>query len=168
MRYLVGFVLAVALGASPRSVSAQNGQEGAASEQNQEATRAAVSPSEEVAGTSPELDWSLMEAQGPPVRRARAGLIGSAAVTGVGALLFGITFLSQFQCIEIDFDEPCRPERSWHRPVRVTGGILMVGGAVGMIVSGVLLGVRKRQPRDARHAAQRRTQWDLTRSRLVF
>jgi hypothetical protein len=45
------------------------------------------------------------------------------------------------------------------------------GGAVGMIISGALLGVRKRKLRrlqEAHYGAPRRVQWDLARSRLVF
>ena len=45
-------------------------------------------------------------------------------------------------------------------------------GAAGMIVAGILLGVRKRKLRALREAAQyerrRRVQWDLARSWLVF
>jgi hypothetical protein len=46
----------------------------------------------------------------------------------------------------------------------------MVGGAAGMIATGILLGVRKRKLRlqEADYGTPRRVQWDLARSRLVF
>ncbi len=177
MRYFVGFVLfLLALGAAPRSVSAQEAKEGAISEPNRQ------EPSSEPAGeegsrsleygdpvsTPPNtkwgLDWSLVE-ETPDVQTAKIGLGVSAAVIAVGGVVFGVSFIEL--CI---LQEDC-PEPSWHRPVRITGGVLMAGGAAGMIVSGILLGVRKRQERrvqETHYGRSRRVQWDLAGSRLVF
>jgi hypothetical protein len=47
---------------------------------------------------------------------------------------------------------------------------LMISGAVGMIVTGTLLGIRKgelRRLQAADYGRPRRVQWDLARSRLV-
>ena len=93
--------------------------------------------------------------------------MGSAVALGLGGAVFGISFIEI--CI-LSFGEDC-PEPSWHRPVRITGGVLMAGGAAGMLVSGILLGVRKGQRRklqEAHYGVRRRVQWDLARSRLVF
>jgi hypothetical protein len=47
----------------------------------------------------------------------------------------------------------------------------MAGGGVGLIVSGVLLGVQKQRQRELQethYGSPRRVQWDPARSRLVF
>ena len=52
------------------------------------------------------------------------------------------------------------------------GGVALAGiGSVGMIATGILLGVRKRKRRklhEADYGRPRKVQWDLARSRVVF
>jgi len=53
----------------------------------------------------------------------------------------------------------------------IGGGVLGAVGLVGVIVSGVKLGTRKRELRtleEAKYAKPRRARWDLVGSRLVF
>jgi hypothetical protein len=48
---------------------------------------------------------------------------------------------------------------------------LMISGAVGMIVTGTLLGIRKGELRSlqkADYGRPRRVQWDFARSQVVF
>jgi hypothetical protein len=175
MRYLFGFLCVCALGVVPlpRNASAQAAEHSEATEQavdeepSPEPAGEEGSPSLEYAdpGSNPPnikwgLDWSLHEDMDPAVRRARIGLITSAAVLAVGGALFGISY------IDIGFTP-----RRWVDPVRITGVTLMAGGAAGMIATGALLGVRKRklrEPQEAHYGTPRRVQWDLARSRLVF
>ena len=54
---------------------------------------------------------------------------------------------------------------------RIAGSTLMAVGALGMIVSGALVRVRKRELREmqqAHHGTRRRAQWDPAQWRLVF
>jgi hypothetical protein len=59
----------------------------------------------------------------------------------------------------------------WVDPVGNAGMVLALGGAAGMIATGILLGVRKgkrRSLQEADYGTPRRVQWDLAQSRLVF
>ena len=183
MRYVVGFVLALALVASPLSVSAQAGEEGTPSESNLREPAPASEPAPkgpalqleldsagvEVAQSRPTLEegWYTLEEMDVREWRQPNGLIGSAVALGLGAVVFGISFAEM--CI-FPPPEGC-PEPNWHRPLRITGGVLMASGAAGMLASGILVGVRKgrrRELQEAHYGKPRRVQWDLARSRLVF
>ena len=95
----------------------------------------------------------------PRVRRPRIGILSSTGVFLIGGMLTGIAGASANT---------------------VTGeslGALWAGvsvasaGLVGMIVSGTVLGVRKRQARGqerANYGKPRRARWDLATSRLMF
>jgi hypothetical protein len=112
-----------------------------------------------------DLGWAVFSEESS-VAAARVGLGASAAVLGVGSIVFGISFVPPL-CV---FAEECPPP-SWQYPVRITGGILMAGAASGMIVSGVLLGIHKKRLRSlraSRWAKPRRARWDLATSELVF
>ena len=97
------------------------------------------------------------------VKRAKIGLWSTAGVTVVGGVMIGAswpcmarTFLSEdAACVGAFF----------------AGAVVGFSGAVGMIVTGALLGARKRKLRkfeEAQHRRPRRVQWDLAQSRLVF
>ena len=150
MRYLVGFLFVLA-GLAALPVSAQAGEEGAASEPN-----IVQEPSSEPASKEPalklELDTAGVEVvPSPPrtfpdrytemrlrVRRAKIGLGVSAVVMVVGtALAFGGGAAS------ICLSEPC----SRATGLTITGSIMVGAGAAGMVASGILLGVRKRKLR---------------------
>ena len=162
----------------PRGVGAQADEEGATVEPGPREPSLPSEPGGEEGSRSLEyadpvsapsntkwgLDWSLV-GETPDVQTAKIGLGVSTAVLAVGGVVLGISFIEL--CI---LQEDC-PEPSWHRPVRITGGVLMAGGAAGMIVSGILLGVRKRKLRrlpETHYGRPRRVQWDLAGSRLVF
>jgi len=175
MRWLVGFVFVLTLAVLPLSASAQDAEEGTTAEPGpqepplpSEPAGEEGSPSLEHAdpGSTPTLDWSIVE-ETPQAQTAAIGLTATAAVLAFGGVVFGISFIDGCRIFPV---EDC-PEPSWNRPVRVTGVVLMAGGSAGMIVSGILLGVRKRQGRrlqEAHYGTPRRVQWDLARSRLVF
>jgi hypothetical protein len=171
------------VGTLPRSVGAQTGEEGTTSEPNLQEPGPSTEPAPGEPALQLELDsagvevvqsrhtleegWYTPEEMDVREWRQRNGLIGSAVALGLGAVVFGISFVEM--CI-FPPPEGC-PEPSWHRPVRITGGVLMAGGAAGMLVSGILVGVRKGQRRElqeAHYARRRRVQWDVARSRLVF
>jgi hypothetical protein len=103
------------------------------------------------------------------VKRARIGLISTAAAAFVGLPLFLVGIYHQ-DCFLAGLFSSER-EAKWCTPVASTGFVLMVGGSVGMIVTGILLGVRKGKRRtlqEAHFGRPHRVQWDLARSRVVF
>jgi hypothetical protein len=169
----------LALAALPQSASAQ-------AEESAEAPKQAVeqepAPSSEPAPAEPALQLKLDDAgvevvPSPPrtfdgytleemelrVKRARIGLITSAAVFPVGIALLSVGAANA--CI-VGSDCP-----GWANPVMWTGFALMGAGLYGMIVSGAMMHVRKRKLRElqeAHYRRPRRVQWDLAQSRVVF
>lgn len=184
MRWLVGFVLALA--ASPLSASAQAGEEGATPEPGLQES----APSPEPPPKEPSLELKLgangvdvvpsaprsgdgyivvseeMELRAR-VPKARAWLIAMSVVTAIGVpvLALGLTYDRRQQPSEgfdLDFTGV---------GLAITGGVILVVGVVGMAASGAALGASKQELRElqeAHYARRRRVQWDLPRSRLVF
>jgi hypothetical protein len=168
MRYLVGFVF-LALVAVPLSVSAQAGEEGATSEQHlQEPSpekpalqlRLDDAGVEVVPSPPPTVDAYTLETQ-LRVKRAKIGLWSTAGATVLGGVMIG----ASWQCMSgRTFEDAC-----WG-PF-LSGAVIGFSGGVGMIVTGALLGVRKRKLRElqqAHYGTPRRVQWDLAQSRVVF
>jgi hypothetical protein len=175
MRYLVGFACVLAaLVASPLSVSAQVEEE--VTEPTVEEPAPEPAPEEpalqlqlddagvEVVPSQPRTDDGYtLEEMDVRVKRARIGLITSAAVFPVGIALLSVGAANA--CI-VGSDCP-----GWANPVMWTGFALMGAGLYGMIVSGAMMHVRKRKLRElqeAHYRRPRRVQWDLARSRVVF
>jgi hypothetical protein len=183
MRYLLGFVFALALVASPPSVSAQAGEESATSEPNLEEPAPTSEPAPEDPALQLKLDDAGVEiAPSPPrtpdgytieemelrVKRAGRGLIGTSVILGLGvALSVGAAVCAK------------RNPPSGEQLIEVSscfglevGALVLIGvGSIGMIVSGPVLGARKRKLRrlqGAHSGRPPRVQWDLARSRLVF
>ena len=105
-------------------------------------------------------------------RRVRVALISTSAVFGVGLILAGIG-ASQCQVVQ-RFNQPedllCNTAGDVLLPI---GGAFMGAGAIGMITSGIMLGVRNKQKREIerdmrRHYYGGRLQWDIPSGRLVF
>lgn len=182
MRYLVRLMPIFAMLVLPLSASAQAGEDVGTTEPNLEEPAPSSEPEPEAPVLQIELDPAGVDVvpsrdryvleysddllETVPVRRARKGLIGSAAALAVGGVLFGVSYID-FRL----FATPDRPPPSWQRPVRVTGGVLMVGGAAGMIATGIVIGVRKRKLRSlqaVRYEGPRRIQWDAETLRLAF
>jgi hypothetical protein len=99
------------------------------------------------------------------VKRAKIGLWSTAGASVLGGVIIGAWVSCEAR------DEPADED------LLACGGALLSGvavgfsGAVGMIVTGALLGARKRKLRrleDADYATSRRVQWDLETSRFVF
>jgi hypothetical protein len=176
MRYLVGFVLVLALVASPLSTSAQDAEEGETSEPSAEES----TPSAEPAPEEPALQLKLDDAGVEVVpsgyvemklrqraSKARKWLIATAVVTTIGAplLAVGVTYDRRqppSEGFDLDFTGVA---------VAIVGGAMVFGGVFGMAVSGGTLGASKRKLRrlqQAHYGTPRRVQWDLTQSRLVF
>ena len=174
MRYLAGFVFVLTLPVLPLSVSAQDGERGATSEP------IAEEPSSEAAPEEPALQLELepagvnvtpsplrtpdrysLEEMELRVKRAKIGLWSTAGATVLGGVMIG----ASWNCMSgKTFEEAC-----WG-PF-ISGAVIGFSGGVGMIVTGALLGARKRKLRkfdEAQHRRPRRVQWDLAQSRLVF
>jgi hypothetical protein len=165
MRYLAGFGFALALATLPLSVSAQADEEGATS---QPALQIVVLDSTGVVFTlipSPIVDGYTLEEMELRVKRAKIGLGVSAGSMVLGIALSIAAGAQTWFCFD-----PCSYP-GWVDPVFAMGMTLAVGGAAGMVVSGILLGKRKRKLRrlqQSHYGTPRRVQWDLAQSRLVF
>jgi hypothetical protein len=182
MRDLVGLACLLALGASPLNVGAQD--EGATSEPDViQETPAQSEPAPEEPALQLQLDgagvwivtdWQTLEDMERTERRVRlAGRVGmpiSATTLAVGAILFGSSYSCPGGWFEWD-PPPCPPVRERNVGTRIAGSTLMAVGALGMIVSGALVGLRKRELRQlqqAHYGTRRRVQWDLAHRRLLF
>ena len=104
--------------------------------------------------------------------RSRTGVISSAAVTAVGLAL--VVPAATGQCVRIassaSFDEiRCT---TTGKTLLGVGAPLLIGGIAGLLVTAIMLGVRKGKIRniDDQLAYERRTslRWDLTRSAFAF
>jgi len=110
------------------------------------------------------VDGYTLEEMELRVKRAIIGIGSSALAFFVGGILMGSGFIG-----DCGWGGGAERERCDRRAY--AGTALAAGGAVGMIATGILLGVRKRQRRQLRqahYATPRRVQWNLARSRLVF
>ena len=189
MRYLFGFLCVCALlGTLPLSAGAQAGEEHSLSFWHDEALKIALfssypAPSPDTAPEEPALQLKLDDAgvevvPSPPrtvegytleemdvrVRRAKIGIGSSAAAFFVGGILVGSGLGG-----ECSWGGGAERERCDRRAY--AGTALAAGGAVGMIATGILLGVRKRKRislQEADHGRPHRVQWDLAQSRVVF
>jgi hypothetical protein len=106
------------------------------------------------------------------VPRTRNALIGTSVSFGVGLALL-IPVWAGNHCVT--YSTNTTYGRSCDKTGKVLTGIgapLAWGGSLGMIVSGIMLGVRKGKIRrlDERImlTSDRRLQWDVSSSRLVF
>jgi len=158
----------LALAALPPSVSAQAAEEAQAGEEDSlsfwhdEALKIVLfsSPPLSTLEYTPELEE--MERR---VKRARIALGMSVVplVLGTGLAVAG-AFGSLSQTMP-------NADTSGQDATLYAGSAIVGAGAVWMITSGIILGVRKRQRRQLRQAhyrTPRRVQWDLGQSRLVF
>jgi hypothetical protein len=174
MRLVLAMVLA-GLVALPQSVSAQAGDEAAAVEPDVQEPASPSEPAPQEPALQLKLDAAGVEAvPSPPrtddgytldemelrVRRAKIGLWSTAGATVVGGVIIG----ASMPCMRATLEEAC-----WG-PF-LSGVFVGFSGAIGMIVTGTMLGKRKRHLRtlqEADYARPRRVQWDLAQSRLVF
>jgi hypothetical protein len=181
VRMLLGFAVASTsfLSGSFPHVGAQSAGEAATTS---EPNLQEPAPSHEPAPEQPALQLKLDDAgvdvaPGPPrtidgytleemdvrVRRAKIGLLSTTGVAVVGAGLFGAGVARGRSSQDLDALS--------EGPLLISGMSLMIGGAVGMIVTGTLLGIRKgelRRLKEARYERRRRVQWDFARSQVVF
>ena len=179
MRLVLVMVLAGL--AVPQSVSAQPGEEGTTAEPNAEEPAPSSEPAPEEPALQLKLDDAGLGVVPPPprtrdrytleemelrVKRARTGLIVSSVIVGVGVALWAGGAVH-------DARNPPPDAFALEIPngLIVAGLTLTMVGSIGMIVSGAMLGVRKRKLRELQegnYRRPRRVQWDLARSRLVF
>jgi hypothetical protein len=177
MRYLVGFVLVLALVASPLSTSAQDAEEGETSEPSAEESTPSAEPAGDDGGLSPRVRKTTRQQWGPHAYElpstskgqvhGRQGMhpagimfLTMSGVTVVGAVLVGV-----------GMTRPSTGDLNRDIAPVAAGAVLMMIGGVGMIISGVVWGKRTRQGRrlkEARYERPRRVQWDPAQSRVVF
>ncbi len=183
MRYVVGFVLVLTLGASPRSVSAQAGEESTTSEPNLQESAPPAEEAHEEGGLSPRLrkrtrqkwdpdtyklrlDSSGLSLSPPPVprrktdarlRQYRQGLIVSSLSLGIGGALIGSGVVVLRNWNEEQSQEPM-PELVPPAGTYVLfslGIVAALGGLIGAAISGSKLGARKRELRELQAARRR-------------
>jgi hypothetical protein len=170
MRLVLVLVLA-GLVALPQSASAQADEEGAEPAPEQPALQLELDEAgvQVAAGYAPRTpDGYTLEELELRVKKARRGLIGTSVILGVGVALWSSASAcsdppSTEEFVIVDLP-PCFG-------LIVTGFVLTGVGFIGMLVSGPVLGARKRKLRrlqEAHYGKPRRVQWDLAQSRLVF
>jgi hypothetical protein len=157
------------LAASP--ATAQQGDSPTVEVQPAPTTLIITTSPNEAAPSQDYFQYELAEAE-ERSRRVRIALISTSAAFGVGVILAGIG-ASQCQWIQ-RFNQPddllCNTAGDVLLPL---GGTFAAIGAIGMITSGIMLGVRNKQKRDLeremrRHYYGSRLQWDIESGRLVF
>ena len=114
------------------------------------------------------VDGYTLEEMDLRVKRARIWLLSMTGVTVAGVALFGPGVA---QAARSSQDVAGVGDALSAGPLLISGMVAMIGGAVGMIASGILLGSSKgelRRLKEARHEGPRRVQWDLESSRVVF
>ncbi len=195
MRYLVGLVCVVALAISPLSATAQAGEDAASAEPKAEAPVLSSEPARDEGGLSPRvgkrtrqnwdpntyelrLDSSGLSVSAPPPRRKqvdtrvleyRRGLIGSSVILAAGAGCVAGTMVAtrDFECGDTDWF--CL---NGGRIAGATlGSLVMLGGVIGMAVSGSKMADRKQKLRKlqaAKNSSSHRIQWDPHTSHFVF
>ena len=180
-RKLVLATMLAGLGGLPPSASAQDVEADASSEPNLQGPAPSSEPASEEPVLQLELDSAGVAVAPSPsrsaygkmslrVKRAKIGIGVSAVSLVVGGILVGVA-VPNLTCEEPASGANSCPIPGWSPPVFVTGVTLAGGGVLGMIATGILLGVRKRklrELREARYETPRRVQWDLARSRVVF
>jgi hypothetical protein len=117
------------------------------------------------------FDYDLAEAK-ERSKRVRNALIGTSAVFGVG-LILGSVGWSQCEVIQrFNRSDELLCNRAGDVLVPL-GGTFLAFGAIGMITTGIMLGVRNKQKRDIerqmrRHYYGTRFHWDPEAGRFVF
>jgi len=152
MRYAVGFVLALALVASPLRMKAQ------------------------AAGGDSLSSWQTYDrSTSRSISKERRGVRNAAIGLGVSSAVFSIGVVVTFAGLSFgdcgEWSGASSEKRQQCDKTALSGVALSAVGAIGMITSGVLFGKRKDErdrSRQARVQTLRRVQWDLARSRLVF
>lgn len=102
------------------------------------------------------------------IRRTRIALLSTTGAFGLG-LALTIAGASQCQDDRFDGDLVCNTAG---KALWGIGGSSLIAGAVGMLTSGIMLGVRQRhrrgREREIRTYSERRLHWDLESARLAF
>jgi hypothetical protein len=102
--------------------------------------------------------YTLEEAE-VRVKGAKVGVIMSVIPLFVGGILLGVSGLQT--CVLGSCENMFGPGMA------IGGGVLMGAGVAGLVGFGVMLGKRN-SDLESLKSQQRRAQWDLARSRLVF
>jgi hypothetical protein len=166
------FVLtSLLVSATASAVSAQQGTPPDAEAQTAPPGQVIMTAPSQTSVSQVYFDYDLKEAEARS-RRTRNALIATSAVTGVGIILLGVGYS---QCEEGDpFNDPDQWVCNDAGDVLVGLGAAFAGaGTIGMITSGIMLGVRNKQKREIQRDMRRRSygsrfQWDIPSGRLVF
>jgi hypothetical protein len=166
MRYLVSFVCVVAMVALPLSAGAQ-----ASDKERREDFYPGTLPQSEQEFDEDRLgDFYPVDARKEPARpkttrpKARGGLIASSVIVAGGAAAMGGAAAVARNADDLSGRGPAAG-------LGIVGAALIVGGIIGIGISGKRLSTANRKQQEveqAQHGTARRLQWDLEASRLVF
>jgi hypothetical protein len=146
--------------ALPLSVGAQGSQEASAVELQVDEAGVEVVPSR-----PRRIDGYTREEMQVRVKRAKIGLWSTAGATVLGGVIIGAWAGCQRS------DEAANDAFVACAGALISGSAIGFSGAVGMIVTGALLGARKRKLRafdEAQYGRPHRVRWDVAQSRVVF
>ncbi|MGB5372688.1 MAG: hypothetical protein WBN15_02815 [Polyangiales bacterium] len=164
-RALIFATVLVGLEALPKSVSAEVVESATTSEPALQ-LKSDSAGVEVVPSPPPTARGDTLEEMDVRVRRARIGLLSTTGVTVIGVALFGAG-MARYNSSEDLNDLLTRRNAG----LAISGMAVMISGGVGMIASGIVLGLSKSKRRtlkESRHEDSRRARWDLETSRLVF
>jgi hypothetical protein len=165
MRYLVGFVTALALVTSPLSVNAKDVEQDTTSKPNAVEAVPSPEPAHEEPALQLKLDDAGVDVMPPPPRspdgytleemerrvmRAKVGLGVSVQFIWIGGLLVGI-----WGGAPGSTSTPGTPEEESSTALVVSGAVVGAGGLGGTIASGILLRQRKRALNELRGTPSR-------------
>jgi hypothetical protein len=164
-------VLASMLLLATASASAQEGAAPAVEAQAAPPGQVILTAPNQTSASRVYFDYDLKEAE-QRSRRTRNALIATSAAFGVGIILIGA---GASQCeVEQNFDQPDEWVCNDAGDVLVgLGGAFAGAASIGMITSGIMLGVRNKRKREIerdmrRHYYGSRLRWDIPSGRLVF
>ena len=163
------FVLASVLLLATSSASAQQGAAPAVEAQAAPPGQVIMTAPNQASASRAYFDYDLEEAEARS-RRTRNALIATSAVTGLGIILLGV---GSSQCEEGFNDSDDRVCNNAGDVLRPLGGSLFGAGSIGMITSGIMLGVSNKRKREIqrdmrRHYYGSRFHWDIGSGRFAF
>jgi hypothetical protein len=165
----IGLITLAAVAASLQPAKAQDANEATpAVAPGHVTTEPPAQPTAEIryvtARPPPTVDGYTLEELNVRIRRARIGLYATTGLTVVGIPLM---IVGAQRCLAVT---DCG---GTYRRLAGAGAIIATLGGTGMLVTAIMLGVRKGKRRALErgmrfHSSERRIEWDLATARVVF
>lgn len=170
-RLVFASAMVLALATGSQAAAQQTGTSIIQTQPGQSTTVVTASPGQ-ATGNQGYVQKSELDYLNDEIRAARIALITTGAIGAVG-LIVAATAASQcelYERLNYESELVCTNRGN---ALLAAGGTIFGLAAIGMITSGIILGVRKGQRRRLRRETQspsysRRLQWDLESARLEF